>query len=782
MNYFKVDRENKKMYSKLAKLDIFTVDPASLQREKSKTKTNFGGFLTVMLSVIPIFAFMFLYIRNSTKAPIVSEKIVFTKDFNYPIISYIDWNPKYVNVETKNKFFLLNMNSRRLDCLNSYHNDDNVDQTKINVPLCNYLTDLKGEPNGIGVSVSLNLPKTTNFYLPFEDSDKILFLDKKNFVAYINQPRNNQFCLIRYDSNVYNCYDLNYYTKIPEYNSFIYHNDVYFSIYSESINTIILFKNGELETRYVSKSVRKFISPFILTDMFNYKIEIFNSTFTHKNGLIKINNIARKVMVKQVTDLAWNIFDYMVIINDTSIEVISINYTMIGEKYINNVTISNVIDLPLNVTYDSISDVEYQTIDSFLLFTLTTFSSTDSCIYEDIQIFSDSIIRNTYVYSLNLFTSEIKKNNFSRCYFTQESSYIQTKFLQKYENVISIVDTRIEYMYLNQFYIVDVYCNVYSKIGDIVNYNGFFEKEIVAIWFDHEEQNFYLFLQRSSYPYDITGIDPTIKYTGPVYKCSLSWECFAMFSTSLNTDYDFEDDIAGHLQIDNQSLPIMISDLLLTKSYENDIILNAKMISKKQNNYIFKNLSKTLYNFKVTNKKSQSDEILEYQISNANTGSDKKFTCMLSLFSGSLVEDFFKFTENLKDCLIFNTIFVPFIFDYQYFTYLSPDVPTVVDSLNITGFLLLGLDDTFHETQLISTQDSIYTLIGSIGGLFSTLMTTFVFLKTQKYNRDNKDEINRRLTVESNIEDKLDDIKIDSELPQTFQDKVNVQLSYLRNN
>jgi hypothetical protein len=193
---------------------------------------------------------------------------------------------------------------------------------------------------------------------------------------------------------------------------------------------------------------------------------------------------------------------------------------------------------------------------------------------------------------------------------------------------------------------------------------------------------------------------------------------------------------------------------------------------------------KTLYNIQISDEPviNFTNQVSNryYKVSNLESGYDKKFDCIFSITNNNINSIYDNlYLINNKNCKVFNYINIPFIFDNKV-SILKENNPILFDSTNLTGIFLLNLNDFSYSTTITETKDSVPNLIGIVGGMFSSLLTAFMFLKSKKWQHDNKVELNRRNTVDKTEPNPASDVKYESEYTDYYKDKINIELCKIR--
>jgi hypothetical protein len=114
-------------------------------------------------------------------------------------------------------------------------------------------------------------------------------------------------------------------------------------------------------------------------------------------------------------------------------------------------------------------------------------------------------------------------------------------------------------------------------------------------------------------------------------------------------------------------------------------------------------------------------------------------------------------------------------------------------STNLTGVFLLNLNDNFYLSKSTPTKDSIFKIIGSIGGIFSSLLTAFMFIKNTWWKKQHKhlfsliekdknieklsEVVISNQTLNNELNNELDTVKYIHQIDDT----INIQLAKLRN-
>ncbi len=791
-----------------SKLDIFVVDPIELQIQKSKTKNKFGAFLTIAICFICIIAFVLLTILNELKQPIITTEIISTSTLNQPVNAKIEWNTDLVDISTIHSFDMITENSKNTDCIQNINNTNNINSTG----LCYFSKDLIGEENGTGFVFKLKLKNKLKPLLPFSSTDSIFFnFDNRYF--YIRQMIKNRVCL----------YDILEYTKYC-----FYHNSVYLSNYITPNyfyfnNTNYVSINDNLGNVYLFKNHTIFKIDKVDT---NYKDIIhYNENdkyFYNETSLtiININNINLNIPINKTT-YTNNLFHFKYT-NNTQF-----NNLQIIDPIVNN----NTNELILNFTDYFIFNFTNITTNNFalsvslyeqeLIFDNSTYFSY-TIIYDTLYIIVQNLnnqlllIKTINLYSYQVFTNKIYFNDNTIAKYNN-IFFISFSIGKSYNSILSLMDASKKYLFL-----INKDAS-YIRVNDLTNKNRGFLNSITGV--DQISSSNYLFYTlTNTFPIQFNDWSKTINTRG-VLNCSINPDmkntlitqtlnCVSPFTNSFNINT--EDNINLNQQVasivinginENSIIPLTIKDVLGFTNIKHDYKINLYTIVKNNDNYnINKNSYKTLYKFNTlvldNNEKilsnafaSEDNYISKYllQFDNLNTGHDIKYNCITTLdnnyrpstFSNAMV----LIMQNEIDCPFYNLLNIPLLFDNELIYFNNKGNRFDDKSTNLTGIFLLNLNDNFYLSKSTPTKDSIFKIIGSIGGIFSSLLTAFMFIKNTWWKKQHKhlfsliekdkniEKLSEVVISNNELNNELDNVKYIHQIDDT----INIQLAKLRN-
>jgi len=783
----------------IKKLDIFTVDPVHLHRDKRKTRTFFGTFLTILLSSLTVTLFIILYARNENKAPLVSQEVTTTSNLKQSIQASIEWNSEFVDVDSVQPFFLIN-NGENTDCFRSIDIDTEI--TKTNIKLCNYLQDEKNEPNGIGyvfkykINHALSQAHYNDFrqrkFLPFENSDSIIMV-KDNFV-YIIQAIKSQFCLVNIVDQTFDCYPITIDTSLRDGAYYLFFDAPFlgycFSIFDNK-DKAFLFVNHKLNKEYTlinpMRSSYDYYFFFLLNE--EIVIEVFessykftsmkNASFVHLFDYTKHYNddnyIPGYIFISTYhnpLNASQAIFLY------TDVQLVKeTNHTL--AFFANRVTIKNSeIFETINYTlsYNVPVNIDRKRVERI-----------DECnvFYDDtIEVFNKgnvsykNITRYFYIIGEEVVYYTATSNNFSNIPQIAKSCQISSVYpaTEDYKREVLYIGENLFIMYdyflennlkkLEKMIFVDKYCNIDTYTQEIYPYGTYHEfsyKEIKYISKNLTSFTYYFYLDKYSYKRSNTktGFGSTLWYPGPVLEVTIKNNIANVKPLFTNTFRTLElvDDTSNEkvasIKILNQNqneISINYEDILPMVNEKNDLQVKVQTVGKQNDQWMKKQayVSKTLYTYTVPNNQellnsmSSNDKKFYYSLDNTNSGNQKKFSCLFPL-QDKQSQGIKKFKKNSLNCLDYNLIGVPFLFDNSYFIkYGDGFYEYSNDETYFTGIFLITLDDFFYETKTSSTQDSILNIFGVVCGVFSTLISIFAFVKNLKWKFDHRKEINEK--------------------------------------
>lgn len=164
----------------LEKIDYFLVDPIDVKIRKQKTKSWIGGLFTIFIITIILTAFVLLYVRNENKEDLRTYDST-TLDINSnPFFLSLDWNESLVQKDSITPFLITRQEDKYGNCFE--RKDWQPDNLSL---LCTTEKSKLNELNGIGFMFNLNIKNKVKPILPFSESDIIRYLDK-NIIITIN--------------------------------------------------------------------------------------------------------------------------------------------------------------------------------------------------------------------------------------------------------------------------------------------------------------------------------------------------------------------------------------------------------------------------------------------------------------------------------------------------------------------------------------------------------------------------------------------------------------------
>jgi hypothetical protein len=818
----------------LSYIDLFQVDSVHIKRQRKKTKNVFGGLLTLSVPLICIGVFLFLYFNNLQKEDIVTNEVFSTLTLTEPLKFKIEWNTDIVNVSSIYPIELVTSTGKQTYCYQSLiknsKNELNTKDKSGEIELCNFDTDLLGEPNGVGFMFSTVVEKERKYVLPIKQNDFIMY-HEKNIVAYVISEEKNNLC-IYYISEFHSvCYYykflLEHNNLITYFNKFYINNTIYISVFENYNKKIFLFKNHTLfktentNCRYFASETTKIC--FSLFNETNYSV-LFSD---EKNG--NNYNFTYPLSDSYSIDKYMNP-DYFSFINfDPTTNIFKINY------YSYN----------LNYTYK----YQYKLINS-TLYKIINNSSNELNFYYQIncpsEMFSLNLVFNNDFYRKNtnniefyIFNYEREKNNqiyFYTCFLTynfdtlqfnsslifniynktNDSLFSREKIHGTYlANTVMISDYIIEDKVQNKYQVINFFI-----IDDQLNIHKINTTKDILYWLTENvwscsktKDNTFIFTMLSS-SYPINNNWNSVINIGNIIECtSYSVDCFPLYSSTLNSilkndtqlikdntwiaklyiSTNSDTNLKNGNKKNNNILILNYTDILTSLSMQNEYKIQAYNLAKRNDDFYF-GLSnyKRLYSININNELLTNSSISGfsnyYIYDNKQLGHDKKFSCIPNPDTNDIDFDKNTIMKNKVECPVYNYINYPFISDDGYQIADNNLITNKHSSNNQIGMFLLNLDPLFIKTTTTSTKASIYTIIGNTLSVYSTLITLFLFIKNKVHNFENKIELNRRQTIDENEIESGSIVYTDNQIYTSNSitntnkvDKLNVQLSTIRN-
>lgn len=730
----------------LSKLDTFLVDPVYLQREKRNTKTSIGGVFTILLAISCILSFILLFLYNENKKDIQTVELLSSKNTITSGLTFqIQWEPEVIDVDS---IEIVTQSGKNTDCYRSR----TPMKSNSSVDLCPFGTDLYSEQNGVGFVFTYNKTFPQKAILPIEPMDMLLYTIENEY-AYVVHPLRNEFCVYTLQEFTHNCVPFKYksfYNKDAYYfnfkvNYFVVNDTTYFSIY-DNINTIYLFKYNTIVNTYT-------YSPFFSGKVF---------FITHTSTLSLLNDT-----IYNITDintgntlLSYQApFGYMLAITTDYIIYNDVITTFCNKT----IKLGNIHTYTYSIGYSEIN-IDYTTGNVFLnnskfLFHYSNVNNTDIITkMQGVYMFiffeniGDSNITIPYII-IHMGTFEVKLNKLD---IIKPAKNIRTGFKRWFEyasNTIGyiIVDKDTPHVYDTYLLSVD------NTIVHIHRFNFVKSVEDIGqtiININKVSNDTYMLYVMKPFALNENNIAFN---TGGFLKCKLE-DCRPVYTTLSNlytNDGEFNPKIAT-VYYDNFKHPIYLNDVTLPVSLKSEIMINTFIYSKSVNNIYGDSISvksqelKRLYTVKTTSVTTlnftENPNTNYYIFDNTNTGHDNKFICYHSdndiVYEHEILFNSLTFLENRKNCVITSYDNIPFLFQNVYgIRYIDNRVSFKQKNNNTIGMFLLNIDDTIRKTTITPTKSSPFSVLGSIGGLFSTLITLFAFLKNTWWKYEHRSEI-----------------------------------------
>lgn len=755
----------------LSKLDVFTVDPVYLQREKQKTKHSFGGFLVILLAISAIISFVLLYLYNESKPNIETVELIASKNVITSSLPFkIEWEPGVIDVDS---IELVTQSGKNTECYRSRTNT----RSNSSIDLCPFGTDLYSEQNGVGFVFQYNKTFEQKSILPIDPMDILLYTIENEY-AYVVHPFRNEFCVYNLKQFTHNC--IPYILKtIREdgsrtlsmvHNFFTQDSSFYFTIF-DNMNATYLFKYNTIVRKFPVYSLG--VNPlFISNTTLSYVEYMYEKSYNVSVIDVILNKQITSYSIPRYTNPAKSIKYAAYTIEDSSIIIESSGKTQFGKiyyftkiNYNNNTTIQICINIK--------KDGEIMANGTNLLNTFSTpFDNTDiiGAVYK-----SKAIIIFSYIDTNNSFVNTtcmlITFHPFNITFFSIVRTYDDIKninydymasFLQA-NTIMIVVCNQITNKIIELYMISDD--GTYSVIKPFKFAYNYQELITNVINVNKTADNTYLIYTVQSFlkVHNSTNVINA----GGILKC-VNEECTPLYTTTTQVSSyskDFNPKVAT-IRYESFSHPIYLNDVLPSISIKSELSLNIATIStymyKDTVSYAVKETSsKKIYSIKTSSKNipSFTDTSLQnyFIIDNTNTGHDSKFTCYTSNKQYQLEYGFdtVEYFSNKQTCITDTYTNIPFLFQDRYFLYYDRDHTFVKEYDNkIVGMFLLNIDDTVKKTTVTGTKSSFFSVLGNVGGLFTTLITLFAFTKNTWWKFMHREEI-YEITKRTQNEDQI---------------------------
>ena len=772
----------------VSKLDIFQVDSVFIQRQRKKTKNVLGGIFTILVPVLCSIAFALLFVNNQEKPDIVTNELISTATLDSSYQARIEWNSEFVDVSTVYPFEMVTASGKSSMC---YQNRGPFSSTEF--PVCNYGTDLIGEQNGVGYVFKLKIPTVNKYILPIQPSDFILY-HEKNLVAYVVSSQKNQFCVYYISQFQSKCYPFKFilitYSVIIKTNNFKIGDDVYVSI-NDNMNTTYLFKNHRLLSKD-STGYKYYVNPYTL----------FTSNVTAKEEIVSlktipsgnITNITIMDGSKYYEYLMTDVFNYYSVTpKKNSIEFILDIYSYEQGMCMNTsvFTISNssvyidnnmipIYSLDCTNSSSLVTDnTEIKTkLRTNYLFTVitNTYSSANRTEYQSCIIVFDF---KTHTFKGKTLSSvyNMPKQDIYRA-ITSGNGYIS--------NVLTIIDAIDANDETLQIAIIDTELTI-TYIDDFTNKNTLYVTNYWSSYKTSENTIISTFLEM--YIPTVKNNWKNVDNMGGIVEC-VNKICSPLYVNSFNvngiqsaTDLSI---VVATATLNGKSILIRLKDVLPSTTPKNEYRVNVYDVYTKNGEYTIDNVNyKRLYSINVKNEpllNSSSTNFTDYYVyDNNQLGHDKKFSCIPNPTTRKIDFDGWTIPSNKINCPVYNYINIPFIFDNGYQMAQDDSSIKKVSSTNLTGVFLVNLNPFISKTTITSTKAPFFSIVANTFSVYSVLLTLFMFIKNRLYIYANKDELDRRDTIQ--VEDSTGPnleciVVVDTD--KISNDQKNIELTQIR--
>lgn len=759
----------------LKKLDIFTVDPVDLKIKKKNTKSWIGGILTICICAVTVCALIFLMIQNEKRQPIITKTTYLTSGLNEPFYGTISFNSDIVDVEFLERFEVFNSNFLNSKCYQNRNKKRYINESDFY--LCNFGDSLISQPNGIGFIFPIKVENRLQSLISFEYQENLFYFNK-NFILTIKRFE-NLLCKYKTDLNrtIFNenfvkCFPYKYKSEVF-YNEIISTNSSIVSVY-DNIGSLYIFQEDSIQILHQNKSLA-FLELDTTTQQ--YKLKAFN----FKSGLLSIPYIVvdtcnYELQIKSyTTDLYINNTLFQLLF-DTQFKLqkyIGINkYSFFNSN--TNCVLEENFAISFNSTHIKYYDASIISFDDNEDIEALSSMEIDFNFNELSQNSSRPIVRNIKVFNTKLYITLFKNklpDRGSNDIVIISFDLITNKFLQyKDKSKTYYGDSE---LYINPTLQNPIEIWPIADNDKITIFNLNYDSTVNEILFDTKngfifEGNLYLsnfgFFKDDALPIS----------TAKCICINNNCDCSEMITSSYSINPLFKNNInynstIGSILINynnyNLQYNISLKDVLPIVD-QNNFISNVHSFEIHDTNIITKQLQRKLYKYTLKysdNLYTSYDKYTNvyWELDYSFSGFEKEGKCFypayvseLSLLTGNILSgDYYIETQKNIDCLYrpFKRYISDLGFDNRqlekYFcdSYLDSTCVRVKESLNplLTGIFMLNLSPEMYNTTITSTKDDIFKVLGSIGGIFTSLMTGFVFIKNMIYDYQNKDLFSR---------------------------------------
>lgn len=722
-------------------IDIFTIEPVEIIRKKNKTKNTLGATLTVLIPFVIAFFFIYLFLTNQMKPDIVSDNIYYTKDLKSPVDFRIEFNLDFVKNDSIAWFEMITDDIKQTEC---YKNKSSTKHNRDEVKLCDYSTDEIGENNGVGFVFKMDVEDSYKTFLNLNDVEVPFYMSPNENVVYVIKRFNKKLCQFFLNETRTVCYPYNILaTQIYDVYKDDVTNDIHLSI--TDLTQTYYFLNDILKEHYIHNdtSLRRIVN---MPNNIIYKIYRSKNTSWYCD-IIQDNKLIYKSILPSVynsTELEkQDVMQYYsvngkYIVYENYIDNI---YNVYITNFFNNVTFYRQIVSNDNIDY---SFFEYKN-DYALLPSIH--KNTNSLNIERYNMITNEMDLSKNV---SFFKENAKMIDWFELYEQQEANTVQ--ILIKYDDMTTLL------------FMIDENLNI-----DIINNplnNIYMDESIFNVdKIDDKKYRFFSFIK--NYPNSFNNWKNTVDLSY-VFECIVTddnyFNCttdyISYLESNIQKNYTEYKDIkvATITYTNNTQSYIYVKDVIpqwnkvtktmysnvLSFNYNNELLYISNSVNRKllYSTYLNSTELDTGYGIKI------NKDIWIFD--NYKSGLNNKFKCYcFDIEDRKIVPDKIHLLQNAITCQSKDIYSIPF---------LLPDRIQLFDSKfnfeyksNLTsGIILFNLNPTYKVTTYTSTKSSIINIIASVVGIISPLISAFTFVKKFWYKTENKEEINRRDSMNLN--------------------------------
>jgi hypothetical protein len=746
-------------------IDIFTIEPVEIIRKKNKTKNTLGATLTLLIPFVIVFFFIYLFLTNQMKPDIVSDNLYYTKDLKSPVDFRIEFNYDFVKNDSIAWFEMVTDDVKQTDC---YMNKSSTNHNRDEVKLCDYSTDSIGENNGVGFVFKMDVEDSYKTFLNADEIELPFYLNPTEDIVYITKQLKKQLCQFFLNTSKSICYPYNLLIN-GNYKTFINDNTGNTHLHIYDISQSYYFINDILVDSYIYNQTSNL-----------YRVEHYKNDLTYY--IYKRN--PKEQYYSEIYQNTTLILRCDVPYNTTYINLNSNIY----QYYYSSEN---------HIIYDSpdINDFNKHNIYIINVITNNTFSYTitkdkdDEFNFRSIPV-KDYLFFYTYVlnYGFNVTVINLIDYSITNVLInidTNKSIFYKSYIYNTMSNVFALTVYYTDKSTVSYFIDTDLKIDI---IKDVLNH-PYFDQPIFN-YYKLDNDTYRFFGTNRMYPKTFNNWK-TLTDLSHICDCKIInthyFNCSSKYINYLqsNIHHNYTDisniRVATMYTQTNEKIDIFVKDVIprwnqdtktmysnvITMDYNNEKITISKSESNK---------TKMLYSTYMNNTELDlsygiTPEHDIWIIDNTKSGHSNKFKCYIF---PDIKPDDINFLQNAITCQTKDVYSIPFLlpdriqlFDSKfYFEYKS----------NLTsGIILFNLSPTYKVTTYTSTKSPIINILISVVGIISPLIAAFTFVKKFWYKTENKEEINRRDSM--NLNESLINIRNN----ENSDLDLNIELSKIRN-